>query len=144
MKGLKLDPGCRHACVTWLNLLRLKSKPPTSARIAPSIGIGGEEGGFDLGQLDDPPVVLVVGLDANDRAAPQALVWRRLVFDHAGRELEALAADGDDLAAAAVGADFLAVGLEHDRRMQVLGILEIKQQLIECLVLLGLDPARST
>src|SRR5678816_2959943 len=36
MKGLNDDPGCRHAWVTWLNLLRLKSKPPTSARTAPS------------------------------------------------------------------------------------------------------------
>src|SRR5688572_841911 len=38
MKGLKDEPGCRHACVTWLNLLLLKSKPPTSAWIAPSRG----------------------------------------------------------------------------------------------------------
>src|SRR5260363_291645 len=39
MKGLKLEPGCRHAWVTWLNLFLLKSKPPTSARIAPSCGV---------------------------------------------------------------------------------------------------------
>jgi hypothetical protein len=39
MKGLKLEPGWRQAWVTWLNLLRLKSKPPTSARIAPSTGL---------------------------------------------------------------------------------------------------------
>jgi hypothetical protein len=32
MKGLMLDPGCRQALVTWLNWLREKSKPPTSAR----------------------------------------------------------------------------------------------------------------
>ena len=38
MKGLKLEPGCRQACVAWLNLLRLKSKPPTRARIAPVLG----------------------------------------------------------------------------------------------------------
>ena len=38
MKGLNEEPGWRQACVTWLNLLRLKSKPPTSARIAPSVG----------------------------------------------------------------------------------------------------------
>ena len=38
MKGLKLEPGWRNACVTWLNLLRSKSKPPTSARRAPSLG----------------------------------------------------------------------------------------------------------
>ena len=38
MKGLNDEPGWRHAWVTWLNLLRLKSKPPTSARIAPSVG----------------------------------------------------------------------------------------------------------
>ena len=36
MNGLKLEPGWRQACVTRLNLLRLKSKPPTSARIEPS------------------------------------------------------------------------------------------------------------
>src|SRR5260363_17499 len=39
MKGLKLEPGCRHAWVTWLNLFLLKSKPLTSARIAPSCGV---------------------------------------------------------------------------------------------------------
>ncbi len=39
MNGLKLEPGWRHACVTWLNLFLLKSKPPTSARIAPSCGV---------------------------------------------------------------------------------------------------------
>ena len=38
MKGLKLEPGWRHAWVTWLNLLREKSKPPASARIAPVRG----------------------------------------------------------------------------------------------------------
>ncbi len=38
MNGLKLEPGWRQACVTWLNLLRLKSKPPTIARISPSSG----------------------------------------------------------------------------------------------------------
>ena len=37
MNGLNADPGCRCACVTWLNLLRSKSKPPTSDRIAPSL-----------------------------------------------------------------------------------------------------------
>ena len=37
MKGLKLDPGWRSACVTWLYWLRLKSNPPTSERIAPVI-----------------------------------------------------------------------------------------------------------
>ncbi|MCY1213051.1 hypothetical protein D9M72_248090 [compost metagenome] len=39
MKGLKLEPGWRQACVTWLNLLRLKSKPPTIERISPSCGL---------------------------------------------------------------------------------------------------------
>jgi hypothetical protein len=38
MNGLKLDPGWRQAWVTRLNLLRLKSKPPTSAMMAPSFG----------------------------------------------------------------------------------------------------------
>ncbi|MCY1364637.1 hypothetical protein D9M69_514500 [compost metagenome] len=38
MNGLKLEPGWRQACVTWLNLLRLKSKPPTIERISPSCG----------------------------------------------------------------------------------------------------------
>ena len=36
MNGLKLEPGWRQAWVTRLNLFRLKSKPPTIARIAPS------------------------------------------------------------------------------------------------------------
>ena len=34
MKGLNDEPGWRHAWVTWLNLLRAKSKPPTRARTA--------------------------------------------------------------------------------------------------------------
>ena len=38
MKGLNEEPGWRQACVTWLNLLRLKSKPPIRARTAPSAG----------------------------------------------------------------------------------------------------------
>jgi hypothetical protein len=38
MNGLNDEPGWRHACVTWLNLLRLKSNPPTSARTAPVSG----------------------------------------------------------------------------------------------------------
>ena len=38
MNGLKLEPGWRHACVTWLYLFLPKSKPPTSARMAPSRG----------------------------------------------------------------------------------------------------------
>src|SRR5919204_263517 len=38
MNGLNAEPGCRQAWVTWLNFVRLKSNPPTSARIAPSRG----------------------------------------------------------------------------------------------------------
>ena len=38
MNGLKLDPGWRHACVTWLNLFFSKSNPPTKARMPPSRG----------------------------------------------------------------------------------------------------------
>ena len=38
MNGLKLEPGWRQACVTWLNLFLLKSKPPTSALMDPSRG----------------------------------------------------------------------------------------------------------
>ena len=38
MNGLKLEPGCRQACVTWLNLFLPKSNPPTKARTAPSRG----------------------------------------------------------------------------------------------------------
>src|SRR3569623_878654 len=37
-KGLKAEPGWRVACTTRLNLLRKKSKPPTSASTAPSSG----------------------------------------------------------------------------------------------------------
>ena len=56
MNGLKLEPGWRHACVTWLNLFRLKSNPPTSA-LAPRhpVELGGDERGLDLRQLDDLP-----------------------------------------------------------------------------------------
>src|SRR5258706_50079 len=39
MKGLKPEPGWRQAWVTWLYWLRLKSKPPTSERTAPSCGL---------------------------------------------------------------------------------------------------------
>ena len=74
MKGLKLEPGWRSACVTWLNLLRLKSKPPTSARIAPSRGSIDDERGLDRGQLRDLPAALLVLLHADDRAAADALV----------------------------------------------------------------------
>lgn len=38
MNGLKLDPGWRQACVTWLNLFLSKSKPPIMALTAPSRG----------------------------------------------------------------------------------------------------------
>ncbi|MCY1241453.1 hypothetical protein D9M72_543540 [compost metagenome] len=38
MKGLKLEPGWRQACETWLNLFLPKSKPPTSAVMAPVRG----------------------------------------------------------------------------------------------------------
>ena len=35
---LESDPGCRWAWVTWLNLLRSKSKPPINEKMAPSLG----------------------------------------------------------------------------------------------------------
>jgi hypothetical protein len=38
MNGFRLEPGWRHAWVMWLYWLRLKSKPPTSERIAPVRG----------------------------------------------------------------------------------------------------------
>src|SRR6218665_2725458 len=41
MNGLKLDPGWRQACVAWLNLFLLKSKPPTKARIEQLRGSSG-------------------------------------------------------------------------------------------------------
>ena len=37
-KGLKLEPGCRRACVARLKGPRLKLKPPTSARTRPVAG----------------------------------------------------------------------------------------------------------
>jgi hypothetical protein len=36
--GLKADPGCLFACVTLLNSLVLKLKPPTKARTSPVKG----------------------------------------------------------------------------------------------------------
>ncbi len=36
MNGLKFEPGWRSAWITRLNLLFVKSKPPTSAWTAPS------------------------------------------------------------------------------------------------------------
>jgi hypothetical protein len=58
MKGLKLEPGWRQACVTWLNLFLPKSKPPTRARMAPVRGSSATKRAFDLGQLGQPPVAL--------------------------------------------------------------------------------------
>ena len=49
---------------------------------------GGDESGFDLGQLHDLPVALVVLLHMDDGAAAQALVGGCLVIQHALGEFE--------------------------------------------------------
>jgi hypothetical protein len=122
MKGLKLEPGWRQAWVTWLNLLRLKSKPPTRARMAPSVGSGGDEGGLDLGQLHDLPVALVVLLHADDGAAPQALVGGRLVVEHALGELQAFAGNLHRFRRRAVGLHQLGPGFEDDGGVDVVEV----------------------
>jgi len=71
MNGLKLDPGCRCACVTWLNLLRSKSKPPTRARIAPSAGCIEMNAASTCGTATSP-ASLVLPRQADHGAAPDA------------------------------------------------------------------------
>src|SRR5213083_89398 len=64
MNGLKPEPGWRQACVTWLYWLRLKSKPPTSDRTAPSCGL--TEGAFiSVNPQDGAVRSLVGGFDFN-------------------------------------------------------------------------------
>ena len=55
MKGLKLEPGWRQAWVTWLNLLRPKSNPPTRDAHRAVLRVDGNERRFGLGQLQHLP-----------------------------------------------------------------------------------------
>src|SRR6185295_4098002 len=52
-----------------------------------------DERGLDRGQLGYLPAVLLVLLQPDDRAAPDALVGRRFFPQHARRELESFLAD---------------------------------------------------
>ena len=93
MKGLKAEPGWRCACVTWLNLLRSKSKPPTSDTMAPSFGRIDDERRLGLGQLGDRPPALVVLRQTDDRAAADAGRRRGLVADRPRDKAQAVAAN---------------------------------------------------
>ena len=79
MKGLKLEPGWRQACVTWLNLFLLKSKPPTSAWMAPSRGSSATKAPSTSGSCVISQVSLGVLHHADDGAAADLDVGRRLV-----------------------------------------------------------------
>src|SRR5260363_60159 len=98
MKGLKLEPGCRHAWVTWLNLFLLKSKPPTSARIAPSCGVI-EISAPSSCQLGDRPRALRVFPHPDDSARPDADCVRRARQERVGDRTQALVANAQRLTA---------------------------------------------
>jgi hypothetical protein len=107
MNGLKLEPGWRHAWVTWLNLLRLKSKPPTSAdravariqrderRLRPRAA--GDRPGRPWRPADHP----------DDRAAADLDLGRRLVRQPRLGGAQAFAGDRRPLAVLQHGDDLL-------------------------------------
>ena len=113
MKGLKPEPGCRQACVTWLNLFLLKSKPPTSAWMAPSRGSSATKAPSTSGscvisqvffgvfatRITAPRRILILGGALSDRP------------DWAGSQ--ALADDLQRVAVLAHGDDLLRAGLQH-------------------------------
>ena len=99
----------------------------------------GDKGGFNFGQLADLPLSFIVLEQAHDRTAAQALVWRRLVVEHAGRKFQAVSAQGDVFAALDVGADLFAVSRQHQGWAQVAGIADVLQQDVDGFVLIGID-----
>ena len=64
MKGLKLEPGCRQAWVTWLNLFALKSKPPARARMEPLAGSSATRAASTLGTCAMLQAPFSAGLEA--------------------------------------------------------------------------------
>mmetsp|Transcript_18069 Transcript_18069/g.43143 ORF Transcript_18069/g.43143 Transcript_18069/m.43143 type:complete len:678 (+) Transcript_18069:676-2709(+) len=85
--------------------------------------VHGHKGALDLGQLRDGPLVAVLLLGALDDAdhgtAADAGLRVALVRQARGGGLEAVAGDGDGLATLQHGRDLLRVGLDHDRRQQL-------------------------
>ena len=83
---------------------------------------GGDESCLDLRQLDDLPALLGF-LHTDHRAAPYALVRRRLVVQHARGKFKTVLAYLEHLAAAQIGAYQLGAGLEDDGRQQVVAVV---------------------
>ena len=94
MNGLKLEPGWRHACVTWLNLFWLKSKPPTSARIAPSCGTTETNAPSTCGICVIAQLPSSFLTQTDHRARPHPLIRLRARTERGLREAQAVALIG--------------------------------------------------
>ena len=76
-------------------------------------------------------MAFVVFLNADDGAAAQALIGGRLVAEHFLRELEAIAADLERLAALAIHLDRARARIEHHGRRDVVALAFILQRVFE-------------
>src|SRR5262249_37679279 len=100
------------------------------------LGVHREEGRLDFRKLHDVPV-LAFALHANDRAAADAPLRRRLRVQAGGGELQAFAGDRDFLAGPQRGVYLLRGRGGHDRGQQVVAVRVIHQQVVVVVVLYG-------
>src|SRR5690606_22972969 len=94
-------------------------------------------------------LVIGAGNQADHGAAAQALVGGGLVVQHAGGELERVAAERDHFAATAIGLDLSRAGIQYQRWRQVVDFGDFGQRVFVLLLgilgeLLGVDELLGT
>ena len=92
MKGLKLEPGWRQACVTRLNLLRSKSNPPTIARTAPSCVLMATRAACTSGSCAIAQLAGLVSDDAHHATRRMRFARRQPIAERRRDQLQAVAA----------------------------------------------------
>ena len=94
------------------------------------------KGGFHFRQLGNLPVALVVLVEANNRAALQALVGRGLVVEHLAGKFHGIAGQRDDFSTFAVHLDLFRIGGQNECWLQVACLGGVLQRLVDGFVLI--------
>ena len=134
MNGLKLEPGWRSAWVTWLYWVRLKSKPPTSARTAPS------RGSIETSEASTAGSCVICQRSFSSfctrMIAPRRMRWLGLALSPSMRaaNLRPSSPISTQLPALAVGLDELGARLDHDRGIEVVAVERVLQRVFERLL----------
>ncbi len=101
--------------------------------------VGRDKGALGLRELDDLPIVMLVFLDANHRAAPDPAGRWGSGIEHALGELEPLPGHGDGFPSTPIGCHPFRRRLQNEGREEVVAVKMVLQRFLVVLFLCILE-----